>query len=160
MKKGYLYQTVIGDLWIAEEDGAITNISFQKPEETMEEEETLILQEANKQLTEYFTKTRKVFDLPINPTGTPFQRMAWDSLLKIPYGETRTYKQQAELAGNPKAIRAVGMANNQNPIMIVIPCHRVLGSDGSLTGYAAGLDIKRFLLNLEKTPETGLLFDI
>lgn len=159
MRKGYSYVTEVGDLWIVERDGAITNISFSKPDNFLVEE-TPLLQEVNRQLKEYFAKERKSFDLPLNPSGTAFQKMAWDSLTKIPYGETRSYKEQAILVGNPKAVRAVGMANNHNPIAIVIPCHRVLGSDGSLTGYAGGLEIKRFLLNLEKQPQSGLLFDI
>ncbi len=87
--------------------------------------------------------------MPLNPNGTVFQKKVWNALCNIPYGETRSYKQVAEAVGNNKASRAVGMANNKNPIMIVIPCHRVIGSNGSLVGYAGGLDIKEKLLFLE-----------
>lgn len=102
------------------------------------------------QLREYFEGERKVFDLPLKISGTPFQEMVWGELLKIPYGETRSYKDIATSIGNPKASRAVGMANNRNKIAIIIPCHRVIGANGSLTGYAGGLDIKEKLLLLEK----------
>lgn len=104
---------------------------------------------AARQLEEYFAGKRREFDLPLNPRGTPFQRRVWDALLRIPYGESRSYRQQTESLGNPKAIRAVGRANGANPIAVVIPCHRVIGADGSLTGYAGGLDMKARLLMLE-----------
>lgn len=104
-----------------------------------------------KQLQEYFCGKRKIFDLPIAPNGTEFQLKVWDALCQIPYGETRSYKDIAEFVGNPKASRAVGGANNKNPIMIIIPCHRVIGSDGSLIGYAGGMDVKKKLLMLEKS---------
>ena len=106
---------------------------------------------AYRQLQEYFAKRRSFFDLPIKPQGTPFQLAVWKSLLDIPYGEVRTYKQIAATIGNLKACRAVGQAVNKNPLWIVIPCHRVVGSDGSLTGYAGGLHMKQTLLNLEHT---------
>ena len=104
------------------------------------------------QLHEYFNGRRTQFTLPIAATGTAFQRRIWDLLRAIPYGETRTYAQLADTIGNRAAIRAVGLANGRNPISIVVPCHRVVGSDGSLTGYAGGLDRKRFLLDLENAP--------
>jgi methylated-DNA-[protein]-cysteine S-methyltransferase len=100
-------------------------------------------------LDEYFKGNRKDFDLPLNPTGTAFQKNAWDALLKIPYGETRSYKQQAEAVGNAKACRAVGAANGKNPISIIIPCHRVIGTDYKLTGYGGGISVKEKLLELE-----------
>ncbi|MDF2617091.1 MAG: Methylated-DNA--protein-cysteine methyltransferase [Sedimentibacter sp.] len=112
--------------------------------------ETNLLRNAALQLNEYLEGKRNSFDLPLNPKGTEFQKKVWAALCDIPYGETRSYKQIAESVGNPKACRAVGMANNKNPIMIFIPCHRVVGSDGSLTGYAGGLDMKEKLLSLEK----------
>ena len=102
------------------------------------------------QLDEYFRGARKNFDLPLNPAGTEFQRKVWDALLAIPYGETRTYREIAEAAGCPKGFRAVGMANNKNPIAIIIPCHRVIGSNGKLVGYASGLGRKEALLALER----------
>ena len=105
---------------------------------------------AYNELIEYFEGKRKVFTFPIKPIGTPFQCQVWEALRRIPYGETRNYKQIAEKVGNPKASRAVGMANNKNPLWIVVPCHRVVGANGSLVGYAGGLDMKAWLLTLEK----------
>lgn len=103
-----------------------------------------------RQLTEYFLAERKEFDIAIDYSRcTPFQRRVYEQLLKIPYGQTRSYKQIATAIGDPNAARAVGSANNRNPIAILIPCHRVIGSGGALTGYAAGLDVKTFLLQLE-----------
>ena len=105
---------------------------------------------AASQLKEYIQGKRKVFDLPLKISGTPFQEKVWRELINIPFGETRTYKDIAIAIGTPKASRAVGMANNRNKIAIIIPCHRVIGANGSLTGYAGGLDIKEKLLLLEK----------
>jgi len=105
-----------------------------------------LLKDACRQLDEYFEGRRQKFDLVLKPHGTDFQRSAWESLLRIPYGETRSYLQQAESMSNPKAIRAIGQANSRNPILIIIPCHRVIGKNGSLTGYAGGLDRKTRLL--------------
>ena len=106
---------------------------------------------ANMQLQEYFRGKRTAFDLPISLKGTPFQLAVWNSLLEIPYGEVRTYGQIAARLGNPKASRAVGQAANRNPLWIVVPCHRVIGRNASLTGYAGGLNMKRTLLELEQT---------
>jgi methylated-DNA-[protein]-cysteine S-methyltransferase len=103
------------------------------------------------QLDEYFAGVRREFDLPLDPLGTVFQRRVWSSLVEIPYGETTTYGKLAAVLGAPTAYRAVGLANGQNPISIIVPCHRVVGADGSLTGYGGGLDAKRWLL----THETG-----
>ena len=100
-------------------------------------------------LKEYLEGKRKEFDIEINPKGTDFQKMVWKELLKIPYGETRSYKDIAARVNNPKGSRAVGMANNKNPIPIIIPCHRVIGSNGNLTGYAGGVNIKEKLLRIE-----------
>ncbi len=108
-----------------------------------------IIDKTESQLQEYFAKERTEFDLPITFTGTEFQKQTWRALLTIPYGETRTYSEQALLIGNPKAVRAVGRTNGLNPIGIVVPCHRVIGKSGKLTGYAGGLDVKKFLLELE-----------
>jgi len=104
---------------------------------------------AAEQLAAYFAGRLTAFDLPLAPAGTEFQRSVWAALQTIPYGETWSYAQLAEKVGNPSAVRAVGMANGRNPIALVIPCHRVIGSDGSLTGYGGGLERKRFLLDLE-----------
>lgn len=106
---------------------------------------------AHVQLMEYFAGTRKCFDFSINPDGTAFQRLVWHALLQIPYGQTRTYSQIAAMVGKPHAARAVGCACNRNPIWIVIPCHRVVGQDNALTGYAGGLDLKKSLLTLEQS---------
>ena len=111
---------------------------------------TPLLTECTAQLRAYFDGTLHSFDLPLHLSGTDFQRSAWDALCRIPYGETRTYGQQASLLGNPKASRAVGSANHRNPVMIIIPCHRVIGSGGQLTGYAGGLDMKAWLLAHEQ----------
>ena len=105
--------------------------------------------EVRRQLAEYFAGERREFDLALAPQGTPFERAVWGELLKIPFGETRTYGEIAETLGRPGAARAVGRANSANPIPIVVPCHRVIGSDGSLTGFGGGLDAKSRLLELE-----------
>ena len=102
------------------------------------------------QLTEYFSRRRTVFELPLDFSGTPFQEEVWRALLAIPYGQTRSYGEIAKSIGKPGAARAVGMANHENPIAIVIPCHRVVGQNGKLTGYAGGLDLKRQLLSIER----------
>lgn len=140
--------TPIGNIKIEEQDEKITGISYT--EERPSYADTHVLKEAQKQLNEYFEGRRKIFNLPLNPAGTEFQHKVWSALKEIPYGEIRTYKQIAEQIGNPSACRAVGMANHKNPIMIVVPCHRVIGSNGALTGYASGIDIKEKLLDLEK----------
>ena len=108
------------------------------------------LKEPAKQLTAYFAGKLRDFDLPLAPEGTPFQRAVWGELVKIPYGETTSYGELARRLGNPNAVRAVGLANGANPIAIVIPCHRVIGSNGSLVGYGGGLPIKQALLTLEQ----------
>jgi methylated-DNA-[protein]-cysteine S-methyltransferase len=104
---------------------------------------------AVEQLAEYFAGERRIFDLPVAAAGTVFQQRVWEALREIPYGQTRSYRTIAERIGNPRAVRAVGLASSRNPVGIVIPCHRVVGADGSLTGYAGGLDRKRLLLRLE-----------
>jgi methylated-DNA-[protein]-cysteine S-methyltransferase len=108
-----------------------------------------LLREVRRQLAQYFAGERRVFDLPLAPRGTDFERRVWQEVAAIPYGETRSYAEVARAAGRPAACRAVGRANGSNPIPLVIPCHRVIGSDGSLTGYGGGLPLKRFLLALE-----------
>lgn len=152
MKKAYLYETVMGQVGVAENGGAITNLFFGSTVKPTEYalEETPLLQEAAKQLAEYLGGVRKAFDLPLAPEGTEFERAVWAALCEIPFGETRSYKQIAEAVRAPKAFRAVGRANGRNPISIFIPCHRVVGASGKLTGYAGGLDMKQRLLLLEK----------
>ena len=117
--------------------------------ENYQEKDTKLLLEAKKELEEYFQGKRKKFDLPLEQEGTEFQKKVWKVLEKIPYGETRTYKEIAKMVGNEKASRAVGMANNKNNIPIIIPCHRVIGSNGKLVGYALGVNMKKYLLDLE-----------
>lgn len=111
-----------------------------------------VLAETANQLREYFAGTRRSVDVPQAPRGTDFQRRVWDALARIPYGETRTYAQIADQVGNPAAVRAVGSAIGRNPLCVVVPCHRVVGSGGALTGYASGLERKRRLLDLEHPP--------
>jgi len=111
------------------------------------EDETI--KKVKKQLDEYFLMERKDFDIPLVFVGSEFQKNVWDALLKIPYGETRSYKQQAKIVGDEKAVRAVANANGANAISIIVPCHRIIGSDGKLTGYAGGLNMKKKLLELE-----------
>lgn len=162
------YQSPIGSLTIAEDDAGICEIAFgelaegkalKNPTEDSAVTEcikdengdlTPVLRETVRQLTEYFAGERKIFDLPLSLHGTEFQRSVWMELLKIPYGETRSYKQIAAAVGNDKASRAVGMANNRNKIPIIIPCHRVIGSNKKMVGYAGGLDKKEWLLALEQ----------
>ena len=107
------------------------------------------LQNLTQQLNAYFARQLQTFSLPLAPQGTPFQLRVWDALANIPYAQTRSYRQIAEAIGNPKAVRAVGAANGANPLPIVIPCHRVIGSSGKLTGFGGGLPLKRYLLDLE-----------
>ena len=138
-------ETPLGELCITETDGNITMLCWRSGGN----DETPLLLEAERQLSEYFAGRRKVFDLPLAPAGTPFQRAVWQALAEIPYGETRTYGEIAGAVGRKKAFRAVGMANHCNPIPVIIPCHRVIGANGSLTGYADGLERKARLLALE-----------
>ena len=150
MEKIFFYETPVGKLCIGEEDGVIVRTTWSKiPTEYVLEETELILQ-CKMQLDEYFRGERKTFDLPLAPKGTDFQKKVWNALKEIPYGETRTYGEIAAAVGNPKAARAVGMANNKNPIGIIIPCHRVVGANGKLVGYAGGMDKKEWLLQLER----------
>jgi methylated-DNA-[protein]-cysteine S-methyltransferase len=149
MKYAYSYKTPVGSLWLAEENGAITDLSFRSILKA-EEHETPLLKRAAGQLAEYFEGRRQAFDLPLDARGTAFQRAVWSALTDIPYGATRSYKEIAIAVGNEKACRAVGMANNKNPIAVIIPCHRVIGAGGGLTGYGGGLDIKEKLLDLER----------
>lgn len=148
----FAYKTIIGRIIIVEENNQITEISFEEKDNIDYEEknEPPIIREAIKQIQEYLHGTRKEFNIPLNPNGTVFQKAVWEVLKSIPYGETWSYQQVAEAIGNKAASRAVGMANHNNPIAIVIPCHRVIGKQGSMVGYAGGIDRKIELLNLEK----------
>ena len=159
MRYVYFYNTGIKDLGIlgigAIED-KITDLFFEYEMENVKKnknyiiKETPLIKKAASQLFEYLNGKRMKFDLPLLKDGTDFQISVWNELLKIPYGETRSYKDIAVAINNEKAVRAVGMANNRNKISIFIPCHRVIGSNKKLVGYGGGLEIKEFLLNLEK----------
>jgi len=149
----YFYETIIGTLGICEDELGITDIYLAKDNKSYnnkELKETELIKEAARQIKEYLKGERKEFTLPLHLKGTEFQRKVWEALSKIEYGATVCYKDVAIHVGNEKASRAVGMANNKNPILIVIPCHRVIGKNGSLVGYGGGLELKSFLLKLEK----------
>jgi methylated-DNA-[protein]-cysteine S-methyltransferase len=151
MKNFFFYNADIGKITIAEEDGYITHVLFgheNLPDSRVNE--TALLKDAHKQISEYLKGERRSFDLPLSPSGTEFQQRVWKALTGIPYGETVTYEDLARKVGNEKACRAVGMANNRNPISLIIPCHRVIGKNGKLTGYGGGLGIKEYLLKLER----------
>ncbi|GHU99103.1 methylated-DNA--protein-cysteine methyltransferase [Clostridia bacterium] len=154
MKNVYYYEYPIGRIGIAEENGAISHVfSLKAPRlDGFEIAETPLIKRAAAQLSEYFDGKRKSFDLPLSLSGTDFQRSVWQALQAIPAGETRSYKDIAAQIGKPAASRAVGLANNRNPVMIIVPCHRVIGRNGNLTGYAGGLPAKQCLLDLERTP--------
>lgn len=140
-----------GLLTIAGQDGFLTHLLFGRAEpEGYVEGTSGLLGMTAAQLEEYFAGDRKAFDIPLKPSGTDFQLRVWDALKDIPYGETRTYKDIALAVGCPKGYRAVGMANHSNPISIIVPCHRVIGHNGKLTGYGGGLETKELLLELEK----------
>lgn len=141
-------ETPVGTLWMEETDGALTRVTNRPLDGP--EGETPLLQQAKRELLEYFAGTRRTFSVPLNPQGTAFQQAVWAALRKIPYGETRSYGAIAAAIGNPKAARAVGSANNKNPILIFTPCHRVVGAGGALVGFAAGLPVKEALLALEQ----------
>jgi methylated-DNA-[protein]-cysteine S-methyltransferase len=148
----FFFESEIGRIGITEKDGRITNVYITNdefPQDTLLYE-TPLLKEAVKQLKDYFAGELKEFSLPLEPSGTAFMKQVWSALREIPYGETASYKDIAVKIGSPKAARAVGLANNRNPIPIFIPCHRVIGADGSLTGYRGGLEMKKKLLDLEK----------
>ena len=142
-------KTPIGDICILEENDKIIGLTLDNEKYCYKEKNTEILNETEKQLNEYFCGKRKNFNVPINPKGTEFQKQVWNELLKIPYGQTVTYKQIAQKIEKPNASRAVGMVNHNNPIAIIVPCHRVVGSNNKLVGYAFGLEKKQFLLDLE-----------
>ncbi|MBP1927130.1 methylated-DNA-[protein]-cysteine S-methyltransferase [Sedimentibacter acidaminivorans] len=147
----FFYDTTIGKIGISENGKAVTNIYFENEslENKVQLVETPLIKNAFEQIKEYLNGKRKTFDFPIELNGTEFQKSVWRALQEIPYGETKTYKEIAIAIGNEKACRAVGMANNKNPLPIVIPCHRVIGANGKLVGYAGGLNIKENLIKIE-----------
>lgn len=141
------YDSPVGPITLVQEGETLTRLDFNTP--SQEEEATPLLLEARRQLQEYFAGERKAFALPLAPAGTAFQKKVWAALREIPWGETRSYGDIARAIGKPTASRAVGMANGRNPLPVFIPCHRVIGTNGSITGYSGGLEKKRFLLRLE-----------
>lgn len=150
MSNLFFYETDLGIIGIRDNNNAITEVFYSKSKINDHLKETPLIRECFNQLKEYFQGTRREFTIPIEAEGSEFQKKVWKALLDIPYGQTRTYKEIAIAIGNEKACRAVGMANNRNPISIIIPCHRVIGANRKLVGYGGGLDIKEKLLNIEK----------
>lgn len=152
MKNIFYFNTPIGKIGISEENGYIVEV-FSAEKGTIScgavESNNSTIMKCYEELMEYFDGNRKTFSVPVRPEGTEFQKRVWKELIRIPYGETRSYKDIAIAIGNEKACRAVGGANNKNPILILIPCHRVIGKKGDLTGFGAGINMKEFLLNLE-----------
>jgi methylated-DNA-[protein]-cysteine S-methyltransferase len=156
-------KTVIGELKLVATDRGLAAILWEddKPNRVplaplLKNESHPILLKAEKQLVEYLEGKRKVFSVALDPLGTPFQNQVWEALRTIPFGETRSYGQIAAQIRRPKAVRAVGAANGRNPISVIVPCHRVIGASGSLTGFAGGLKVKRWLLDLENKRELVL----
>ena len=147
----FVYKSPFGNIIIESNGVAITGVKTEKNANPVGEKKASTLTDITAmQLDEYFAGKRQKFDVSLDPQGTEFQRSVWKALQDIPYGKTKSYKQIAQAIGNRKACRAVGMANNKNPIWILIPCHRVIGTDGSLTGYGGGMEMKKKLLNLER----------
>lgn len=147
--KTIAFQTPIGTVTITEEGGCIIRLTVEEQPPSFSTSPTPLLEEAKRQLLQYFAKERKEFDLPLNPRGTPFQMQVWQALQQIPYGHAISYKELAHHVQNPKGCRAVGGANGKNPIPIIIPCHRVIAANGKLGGFALGLERKQLLLDLE-----------
>jgi len=149
MKIFYHYESPIGTLCLEEDDDFIVGLYLDNGAGSADSRETVLLEKTVRELSEYFSGKRTEFDIPVRASGTEFQKKVWEQLRLIPYGETRSYGDIAKAAGNPKASRAVGHANNRNPVMILIPCHRVIGADGSLVGFGGGIAVKKYLLDLE-----------
>lgn len=143
------YDSPIGILKIAEDDQGITEVSFQEEIGADQKEGSLYLEKTLRQLEEYFAGTRRSFDVPLSLKGTEFQKKVWHALKEIPYGHTACYQEVAAMIGNEKASRAIGNANHHNPVVIIVPCHRVIKANGSIGGYGGGIERKKYLLNLE-----------
>jgi len=147
----YIYNSPIGPLIIEENENAITGLYFSDGNEpSAQEPPGGILLQCVKELEEYFRKERREFTVPVRLSGTEFRKKVWEELSNIPYGKTISYKALAEAIGNPAAVRAVGGANHHNPVSIIVPCHRVIGASGSLTGYGGGLWRKEWLIEHER----------
>lgn len=149
MALGKYIDTEIGRLYLAEENGFIVMLASGQAPETDTRGESPLLTQAAVEVAEYLAAKRRKFTVPVKAKGTPFQEKVWAALQRIPFGETRSYGQIAREVGSPKGARAVGMACNRNPVLLLIPCHRVVGSTGKLVGFAAGLSVKEWLLELE-----------
>lgn len=149
MALGKYIETEIGQLYLAEEDGYIVRLTVEQAPKQDELGESPLLKQAEVEVMEYLSGERRTFTVPVRAEGTPFQKAVWDALQRIPFGETRSYGEIAREVGSPKGARAVGMACNRNPILLMIPCHRVVGSTGKLIGFACGLPMKERLLQLE-----------
>lgn len=150
MNLSALFQSPVGPLTLEAGAHALTRLGFGPPTAAAAEDQPApALAATAAQLREYFAGERTLFELDLEPAGTPFEQCVWAAVRAIPYGETATYAEIARRVGAPRACRAVGRANGRNPIAVIVPCHRVVGSDGSLTGYAGGLGMKRALLDLE-----------
>jgi methylated-DNA-[protein]-cysteine S-methyltransferase len=148
----FFYRIKGFDITITDNGSAITGLFFDRERAAgLRKAETPLIQKAAAQIKEYFEGKRRQFKLPLVMHGTEFQLAVWRALQDIPYGETRSYKEIAVSIGRPRAVRAVGMANNRNPISIIVPCHRVIGHDGKLVGYGGGLPLKQYLLELERS---------
>lgn len=144
-----LIDSPVGQLTLRAEPGALAAVLFGDQRQGLPEDDP-VLDQAERELAEYFSGKRRMFTVPVRLSGTEFQKKVWEALREIPYGETTTYGRIAAQIGRPGACRAVGMANHRNAIPIIIPCHRVIGADGGLTGYAGGLNVKSYLLDWEK----------
>jgi methylated-DNA-[protein]-cysteine S-methyltransferase len=150
----------LGDLLLQAADGALVKVLFPPyplPDGPPDPDDP-VLRQAAAELAEYFAGARREFEVPVGPPGTPFQQAVWAELRRVPYGTTTTYAAIAARLGRPTAVRAVGAANGRNPVAVLVPCHRVVGSDGNLRGYAGGVERKLALLGLERGPEDGALF--
>jgi methylated-DNA-[protein]-cysteine S-methyltransferase len=147
----WMFDTLLGTMAVGEEDGHITRVYLpNSPMPRLMPHKTPLLERAEGQIREYFDGRRQEFDLPLTFVGTDFQKKVWQALTEIPYGKTVTYGALAERIGCPGGARAVGAANHCNPLPILVPCHRVVGAGGNLTGYAGGMEMKKFLLELEQ----------
>jgi methylated-DNA-[protein]-cysteine S-methyltransferase len=148
-----VHDSPVGPLTLASDGAALTQLEFEDPRHPLPAHprgDDRVLGRARRELDAYFAGKLRAFSVPVAPKGTPFQQRVWAELLKIPYGVTRSYGALAAALGKPNASRAVGLANGRNPVAIIVPCHRVIGADGSLTGYGGGMPRKKFLLELEQ----------
>lgn len=153
------YPSPLGNLLLQADDAAVMKVHFMEETESVASATSPVLSRCMLELDEYFKGKRKVFSIPVNPNGTTFQQKVWRQLMTIPFSKTISYTELALQLGNKRVIRAAGTANGRNPVAIIIPCHRVIGSDGSLTGYGGGLWRKKWLLDFERKQRQGELFD-